>query len=238
MTKAILLALIALILVYALFGFYTVGSDEMGVVTLLGRVIADRVPPGIHYRIPWPFTRVYTPSTSVIKRMSIGFKIVDQMQGRRPTTEESERLSGDSNVLVVAMMVQYSVRDPAHYLFRTEDPDFLVRKVGEALLSEKVGQLGVDDLLTVIKAEVEQGVRQGMQAFLDSIGAGLRIRSCNLQKVEPPQEVIESFNDVAIAKANREKTINDAHAYQSELIPRARAQAQQNVQNAQAKAAA
>ena len=227
-----------LLIVYLLTGLYTVASDEMAVVTFFGKVVQDRVPAGIHYRLPPPFTEVKKPKVKVIKRMSVGFKLLDKAQGISPSRDERERLTGDANVITVGMMVQYTVRDPASYLFNTESPDFLVRKAGEALLCKKIGMISVDDLLTVGKAEVELYLRQGLQAFMDSVGAGLSIRSCNLQRVEPPAEVIESFNDVARARANREKSINEAHAYRSEILPRARAQAQQIVQEAQAEAAA
>ncbi len=93
-------------------------------------------------------------------------------------------------------------------------------------------------MLTVSKAEVERSVRQNLQAFLDSIGTGLLVQSCNLQKIEPPAEVIEAFNDVARAKSNREKTINDAQTYASELIPRTRGEAQKNLLAAQSQSAA
>ncbi|MBU1881875.1 FtsH protease activity modulator HflK, partial [bacterium] len=222
--------------IYLLFGFYTIASDQMGVVTMFGKVINDRVSPGIHYRLPWPFTSVQKPQVTAIRRMSIGFKLAEQMQGMRPSREERERLSGDWNVITVSLMVQYTVRDPAQYLFKTEGPDFLLRKVGEALICEKVGRFPVDEMLTVGKFEVEQYVRSGLQAFVDQVDAGILIRSCNLQKVEPPAEVIESFNEVSRAKANREKVINEAHAYQSELLPRARAEAQQIKQLAEAQA--
>ncbi|MCX6639334.1 MAG: FtsH protease activity modulator HflK [bacterium] len=230
--------LLGCLAVYILSGLYTVASDEMGVVTSFGKVIDDRIPPGIHYRFPWPITRLKTPQVTAIKRMSIGFKLAEKAVGTEPSRAESERLSGDANVISVAMMVQYTIRDPADYLYRTEGADFLVRKAGEALLCQKIGQIPVDDLLTVSKAEVEQYLRKELQVFSDRIKAGLQIRSCNLQKIEPPLEVIESFNDVSRAKANREKTINDAYSYQSELLPKARANAQQLVQNAQAQAAA
>jgi membrane protease subunit HflK len=235
--KITLIGLGIILIIYLAFGFYTVGSDEMGVVISFGKVIADRVPPGIHYCLPWPFTTVKTPKATVIKRMSIGFKLAEQVQGIPPTREERERLTGDANIITVAMMVQYTVRDPADYLFNAEGADFLLRKAGEGLLCRKIGSIPVDDLLTVGKAEVEQVMRRGLQAFMDSMEVGILVKSCNLQKVEPPSEVIESFNEVSRAKANREKTINEARTYRSELLPKARAQAQQIIQQAQARAA-
>ncbi len=238
MIKLISTVIAIFLVIYLLFGFYTIASDEMGVVTLFGKVIEDRVPPGIHWKLPAPFTRVDKPKVTVIKRMSIGFKLAEQIQGIKPSREERERLTGDANVLRVAMMVQYIVRDPADYLMNTEGPDFLLRKAGEALLCEEVGSVSVDELLTVRKAEVEQFLRQGLQTFSDEMRAGFHIQSCNLQKVEPPSEVIESFNEVSRAKSNREKIINEARTYQSELLPRARAESQRIIQSAQASAAA
>lgn len=226
------------VILYISTGFYTIGSGEMGVVTFFGRVVEDKVAPGIHYNLPWLFVKVYKPSVGIVKRMSIGFKLMDQVQDIPPSRDESERLSGDSNVITVSMMVQYTVRDPADYLFATEGADFLLRKAGEAFLCEKVGNISVDELLTVGKLQVEQYIRQGLQAFSDSIGAGFQIRSCNLQKVEPPQEVIESFNEVSRAKADREKIINEAHSYHSDILPKARAQSQKIFQQAQAESAA
>jgi len=228
----------ALIVLYLLSGVYVVGSDEMGVVVMFGQVIENRVPPGIHYRLPWPITSVQTPQVAAIRRMSIGFEMFKHLQDIPPSREESERLTGDMNVVFVALMVQYTIQDPARYLYETEAPDFLIRKAGEAFLCQKVGTIRVDDLLTVSKSEVELCVRQKLQAFLDSIAAGLLIRSCNLQKIEPPTEIIEAFNDVARAKANREKIINEAQTYSSELLPRTRGEAQKTVQDAQARSAA
>ena len=227
-----------LIAFYLLLGIYVVGSDEMGVVLSFGRVIADRVPPGIHYHLPWPLAKATKVKVTAIRRMSIGFEFARQLQNIPPSREESERLTGDMNVISAAAMVQYTIEDPAKYLYSVESPDFLVRKVGEAFLCRKIGTIPVDDLLTVSKAEVELSVRQSLQAFSDSLDAGLLIRSCNLQRIEPPPEVIEAFNEVSRAKANREKTISEAQTYAAELIPRSRGEAQKQVQAAQGRAAA
>jgi membrane protease subunit HflK len=227
-----------LLLIYLLSGLYVVSSDELGVVVSFGKVVANRVPSGMHYHVPWPFAGAKTPQVTAIRRMSIGFQILKDAQGLPPEREESERLTGDMNVISATLMVQYTIHDPAQYLFHAEDPDFLIRKAGEAALCQKIGISRVDDLLTVSKSEVELFVRRNLQDFLDSARAGLLIRSCNLQKIEPPPEVIEAFNEVARAKSNREKVINEARTYGSELIPRARGEAQRLTQEAHSNAAA
>ncbi len=226
-----------LIALYLLLGIYVVGSDEMGVVLSFGRVIADRVPPGIHYHLPWPLAKATMVKVTAIRRMSIGFEFAKQIQSIPPSREESERLTGDMNVISVAAMVQYTIEGPAKYLFAAESPDFLVRKAGETYLCQKIGNIRVDDLLTVSKSEVELFLRQRLQAFSDSLDIGLLIRSCNLQRIEPPPEVIEAFNEVSRAKANRERTINEAQTYAAELIPRSRGEAQKQTQTAQARGA-
>ena len=227
-----------LILVYLLFGLYVVESDEMGVLLSFGRVIADRIPPGIHYHLPWPLAKATKVKVTAIRRMSIGFEFAKQLQNVSASREESERLTGDMNVISAAAMVQYTIEDPAKYLFSAESPDFLLRRAGEAFLCRKIGTIPVDDLLTVSKAELELFLRQSLQAFSDSLGVGLLIRACNLQRIEPPPEVIEAFNEVSRAKSNREKTINEAQTYAAELIPRSRGEAQKQTQTAQAHGAA
>ncbi len=209
----------------------------MGVLSMFGKVIKDRIPSGIHYRLPWPITTIEKPKVTAIKRMSIGFKLAEQLQGIKSSREERERLTGDANVINLSMMVQYTVRDPAIYLYNAETPDFLLRKAGEAFLCEKVGRIPVDELLTVAKAEIEQHIRSSLQVFCNNFNTGLQITSCNLQTVEPPAEVIEAFNEVSRARADKEKIINEAHSYRSELLPAARGRAQEITQTAEAQAA-
>jgi membrane protease subunit HflK len=55
-----------------------------------------------------------------------------------------------------------------------------------------------------------------------------------LQKADPPAEVIDSFRDVQRAQADRERAQNEAEAFANDIIPRARGEAERLLQEAQA----
>ena len=214
---------------YLLSGIYVVQPDERGVVKRLGRVVADDIQPGIHYRIPWPVDSVARPQVTAIKRMSVGYKIVDQLKGLSPEPREAQFVTGDENIIEVQLLIQYVVKDPAAFLYGVEEPHWLVRKVGEAVLTEKIAALGVDALLTTAKIEVAAAVKQNAQAVLDDYGAGMEIVAAHLQEANPPREVADAFRDVASAREDRSRIIQEANGYANRVVPMARGEAQRLV---------
>jgi membrane protease subunit HflK len=223
------LILVVVVLMYLLSGIYVVQPDERGVVKRLGRVVADDVQPGIHYRIPWPVDTVARPQVTSIKRMSVGYKIVDQLKGLSPEPREAQFVTGDENIIEVQLLIQYVVKDPASFLYATEEPHWLVRKVGEAVLTEKIAALGVDALLTTAKIEVAAAVKQNAQEILDSYGVGVEIVAAHLQEVYPPREVADAFRDVASAREDKSRIIQEANGYANRVVPMARGEAQKLV---------
>jgi membrane protease subunit HflK len=223
------LLVLAVVGMYALSGIYVVQPDERGVVRRLGRVVADRIEPGIHYRIPWPIDRVDRPQVTSIKRMSVGYKIVDQMRGLAPEPREAQFLTGDTNIIEVQLLIQYVVKDPADFLFAVEEPHWLVRKVGESALTEAMSVTGVDAVLTTGKLEISAAVKKRAQEMLDSYGAGIEIVAAHLQEVTPPREVADAFRDVASAREDRSRIIQEANGYANRVVPMARGEAQQLV---------
>jgi membrane protease subunit HflK len=219
--------------VYLASGISVIQPDEEAVVSRFGRAVR-RVPPGIHYRLPFPVERVERLKTKEIKRMSVGFKIIDQIQGRAPTREETQFLTGDENIINLQMMVQYTISDPVAFLFRAAHVPQMVRRAGEAALTETVGAMGVDDLLTAKKLQVQTTVKQRMQEALDRYDAGVRILAAHLTDVSPPPEVADAFRDVASAREDRNRFVNEAHGYVSDLLPQARGEAQKAREAAQA----
>lgn len=223
-----LIALVA-VAMYLLSGIYVVQPDERGVVKRFGRVVIANVQPGIHYRIPWPVDSVARPQVTAIKRMSVGYKIVDQLRGLRPDPRETQFVTGDENIIEVQLLIQYVVKDPARFLYATEEPHWLIRKVGESVLTEKIAVLGVDGLLTTAKIEVAAAVKARAQDVLDSYGAGMEIVAAHLQEVNPPREVADAFRDVASAREDRSRIIQEANGYANRVVPMARGEGERLV---------
>jgi modulator of FtsH protease HflK len=205
-------------------GLYVVDNTEHGVLQVFGRVTQPRVPPGLHYRPPWPASRLHRVDTSTQHTMSVGFKMRDLVMGIPTPPEESRWLTGDTNIIEVRMVIQYRTDDPARYLLGADDTDDLVRRAGEAVVTDLVGHTGVEVLTTGRGALVSQG-HAGIQILLDRWDSGVTVTSVNFESVDPPREVVEAFHDVQSAKADNARLREEAQAWSNRALPDARGEA-------------
>jgi membrane protease subunit HflK len=219
---------------FAASGTYTVEPEELAVVKRFGRIVDPAVPSGIHWRLPWPIESHETFETTTVYKMGVGMITRDYLRGIASPEELSLWLTGNTNIVSVKLMIQYTVVEPARFLYRMEDPQFLMARLAEAALTYVVGGMDVDQVLTVARPEIARLVRQRTQERLDAIGVGITINSVNLLTVDPPSQVIEVFRDVSNAAADRERIINEANGYANSIIPRARGEASWIVQRGQA----
>ena len=234
MKRIIKIALVVFIALYLLSGIYVVQPHERGVVRRYGRVIDDRVPPGIHYRLPFPIDQVDTPNVTGTRRMSIGYKLKDIVRDIPPLPEVTQFLTGDENIINIRMLVQYTIKEPAAFLFNFIDPCWMVREEGEAALTRIIGVAGVDGVLTTEKHVIQELVKKDIQEALDRYGCGIGIQSAQLQEVSPPSEVAYAFKEVASAREDKNRIINEAKGYRNSLIPNARGQAERMEEGAKA----
>jgi membrane protease subunit HflK len=216
------LIVIALI-IWALSGIYLVRPDQKGVVLRFGRI--NRVTdPGPHYHLPAPFETVHKPKVTEVKRVEVGFRTIFQgppaRYQDRPT--ESLMLTGDENIVEVDVIGQYRISDPAKFLFAVKDSEGTVHNALEAAIREVIGSRGIDEALTTGKERIEEDTRLLVQAMLDRYNSGLQMVVVKLQDVVPPNEVIASFVDVASAREDRDRLINEAEGYENSVIPETR----------------
>ena len=221
-----------IITLWLLSGIYAVSPDEEGVVLIFGALHNDRVGPGLHYCPPWPIGATMTRRTMTNFTMSIGFRYAEQIQGIDPPAVEMEWLTGDTNIVNMQVIAQYTVSQPSSFIFTTAEPQFLLRRITEAAVTELVGQAGIDDILTTGRSAMLEAARQRTQQVLDEYDLGILLVSMNIKLVEPPRAVIQSFQDVQNAKADRERLVNEAMGYANEILPRARGEAQRLVDEA------
>jgi modulator of FtsH protease HflK len=224
------IAVIAVVLIagYLSTGFYVVNTDEHAVVRRFGAVEA-RVGPGIHYRLPWPVDRADVLKTTTVMKVGVGFAFpADESQ---PVTGV-ELLTGDTNILSVALGIQYAIRDPADYLFEVEQPQTLVGTLAESVLTETVVGMPVDEVLTTGRLAIQARVKLKTQEMLDRYRSGIQISSVSIMNITLDPSVAPAFQDVADALADREKAQNEARAYANEQIPKARGKATRIVSDA------
>jgi membrane protease subunit HflK len=226
-----LLPLIALA-VYLATGIYKVEPEELAVVKRFGRVTDHAVPSGLHWRLPVPFEMHEKFQTTTVYKMGVGMITRDYLRGIPSPEELSLFLTGDTNILSVKLMIQYTVVDLSRYLYTMDSPQFLMAKIAESVSTDVLGAMSVDEALTTGRVLISQEVRRRTQERLDELGLGIALSSVNLLSVDPSSQVIDVFRDVSNAVADKERIINESNGYANSVIPRARGEASMIVQRA------
>lgn len=225
--------LAAALAVWVLSGLYIVSADQQAVVTRFGAVVEARVMPGIHYAMPWPVDSVTKLKVRQYQRAVIGGEAPDAVLGRLQPLA-SQFLTGDQNILHLRVVAQYSVAVPADYLYRSAAVAQLTGAAVESELARRVARRTVDSVLTTEKAAIQEEVRAGAQKVLNGYAAGVQLASVNIESATPPPEAADAFRDVASARADSARIVNEAQGYANDVIPKARGEARQLLEAAAA----
>src|SRR6516164_4562060 len=228
--------LIAMVIaaIVAFYAFtFRVDPDELGVVMLFGKPVRTE-PPGLHFRQAYPIEEVRLPKVTRQNIIEIGMRSSEVARVVRPVSEESLMLTGDENIVDINFVVFWRIKDAQKYLFNIQKPDVTVKEVAESAMRDIVGQSNIQPLLTGARQQTEQAVQKLMQGVLDSYGAGVSIDQVQLQKVDPPTQVIDAFRDVQAARADKERLQNEAGTYANKIVPEARGEAERILQSARA----
>ncbi len=226
------LLLVLLIAVWLGSGFYRVEPDEQGVIMRFGAFIRTSMP-GLNYHAPWPIESVMLPAVTHINRTEIGYRsggpdlraASTRDLPTRDIPEESLMLTGDENIIDTGFAVLWRISDAPAFLFNTRHPETTVKAVAESVMREVIGRTPIQPALTDARAQIETAVMRGTQAILDQYGTGVEVTQVQLQKVDPPAAVIDSFRDVQRANTEAERMVNQAESYRNDIVPRARGDA-------------
>jgi membrane protease subunit HflK len=236
--KGIALILLAAIVIWGFSGFFKVEPDELGVVLRFGKYTRD-AKPGLNYHWPYPIETVLTPKVTRVNRIDIGMRLVEDLRrgpSMRNVPEESLMLTGDENIVDVDFSVFWLIKPTGagDYLFNIQNPEGTVKAVAESAMREAIGRSNIQAVLTGARQATEGAVHELMQKTLDEYGAGVQVTQVQLQKVDPPAQVIDAFRDVQAARADAERLQNEAQTYANRVVPEARGRAAQITQAAEA----
>ena len=229
------LFLIIIAAIWLLSGIFIVGPDEQGIIRRFGkhtRVASS----GINYHLPYPIEVVQKPKVTEMKRIEIGFRTFDPGPPARyrQVPNESLMLTGNLNIIDIDMIVQYKIKDAVKYLFNVKDVEETIHKSAESALRQVIGKHDIDEALTTGKFQIQEETMIMLQKVLNKYDVGILVVQVQLQDVHPPQEVAPDFKDVASAKEDREKKINQAQGYRNDVIPKARGEAEKLIREAEA----
>jgi modulator of FtsH protease HflK len=243
-SRGLAFLLLAIVVIWIGSGFYRVQPDEQGVVIRFG-AYSYWTPPGLHWHLPWPIETVELPAVTRINRTEIGFRSAPggnvesgQDAAGRDVLAESLMLTGDENIIDIDVAVFWRINDAAAFLFNTANPQGLVRGVAESSMREVIGRTPIQPALGPLRGQIEADVLKQTQQILDRYKAGVEITQVQLQKVDPPAAVIESFRDVQRANTDAERMRNEAESYRNDIVPRARGDAARIVAEGQGAKAA
>ena len=236
--KPIGLILIIIGLVWLASGLYRVGPDEQGVVLRFGKFVKT-TQPGLHYHIPLPVETVQTPKVTKVNRIDIGFRSerdsgFSQGGGVADVPQESLMLTGDENIVNIDFSVFWVIKDAGKFLFEIQDPEGTVKAAAETAMREVIAKSKIQPVLTEGRAQIEIETQEIIQSILDEYNSGIQITQVQTQKADPPDQVIDAFRDVQAARADMERSKNEAEAYANDVIPRARGEAAKIMQAAEA----
>ena len=224
-----------MVMIWLASGSYIVGPDQRGIVLRFGKHVAS-TDPGFHWHWPYPLETVLRPKVTEVQRAEIGFRSIDPGPPARyaDVASESLMLTGDENIIDIDLVVQYRIADPVKYLFNVRHLSDTVKAASEAALREVIGRRHIDEALTVGKLEIQEETKALLQSILNTYESGLQIVAVQLQEVQPPKQVIDAFKDVASAREDKARFINEAEGYRSAIIPEVRGQVEMILRQAEA----
>jgi len=257
-SRGIIIVLLAGLVFWGFTTVYRVEPDEQGVILRFGKFVRT-VPAGLHFKLPTPLERVLTPKVTRVNREDIGFRSTGGTTGvgARNVPEESLMLTGDENIVEVQFAVFWIIKDAGKFLFNIRNPVQTVKAAAESAMREVIGRSAIQkagqgsegsssaisqkvasgmliqDILEKGRRDVEQESVKLLQRILDDYGSGIQINQVQMQKVDPPGQVIDAFRDVQRAEADKQRLRNEAEAYRNDILPRARGEAAQFVQRAE-----
>jgi len=236
--KSFILVIVVLGLIWIASGLYRVLPDEQGVVLRFGK-FTSTTQPGLNYHIPFPIETVLTPKVTKVNRMDVGFRSERDSGfstggGVADVPEESLMLTGDENIVNIDFSVFWVIKDAGKFLFQIQDPQGTVKAAAETAMREVIAKSRIQQILTEGRAKIENETQEIIQSILDEYNSGIQITQVQTQKADPPDQVIDAFRDVQAARADMERSKNEAEAYANDVIPRARGEAAKIMQAAEA----
>lgn len=216
---------------------HTIAPEEEGVVVTFGKYTRT-LQPGLNFILPFGIENLYKIPVQRQLKQEFGFRTVQAGQrttySKAPFVDESMMLTGDLNIADVEWVVQYRIVDSYRFLFRVRNAEETLRVMSESVMRKIVGDRTVNEVLTVGRQEIATRAEELLQAMCDEYENGIRIDQIVLQDVNPPDPVKPSFNEVNQAQQQRETLINRAQSEFNREVPRARGEALELIQLAEA----
>ncbi len=232
-TTLIIIAIVIAVLALLTTCWYTVDEKEQAVIMTFGKVTGT-ADAGIHFKLPFGIQTVKKVQVNVYQKIELGYRTNPSGADYEVIETESRMITGDYNIVNIDFFIEYKVSDPVKYLFASESPEVVLKNLVQSQIRNVVGSSTVDSVLTDGKANIQSQIKDLTTQVLEEYDVGLILTDVKIQDSEPPTEsVIEAFKAVETAKQGAETAINQAKAYENSELPKAQAEADKLIQNAE-----
>lgn len=233
--KYLYYAIMLLLIILISTSIFTINYDEQGIVTRCGKFY-KKVLPGLNYKMPFPIDKIEKISVTRIKKDIIGrnLRIIKNIDNDLNFSKESQMLTRDENIIDMHFYVHWKVINPEDYIFNIKhtNKDDIVKNVAESIMRQIVGIVNISEALSERRYILEYTLRRGLQKILKYYKTGIEIVNVGILYSYVAPEVRDSYRDVQSAKADKEKYINQAHAYKNQIIPKAKGNARSILERA------
>ncbi|KGP90842.1 tail fiber protein [Pontibacillus chungwhensis BH030062] len=191
--------------------WYTVDESEQAVILTFGNAEESITEPGLHFKMPWPVQEVEKLSKETFS-LNFGYS-----QDDKSNKKQVQMITGDENIVLADLVVQWKIVDPAKYLYQSQDPKLALNNATSASLRSVIGTSEIDEALTSGKAEIENEVREMLIGLVESYNIGISVSDVKLQEVDlPDAEVRTAFTKVTDARETSNTKRNEAEKYRNE----------------------
>lgn len=184
---------------------------EQAVVTRFGGAYVDTFQPGTNWSWPYPISQVTATDVSEIRSVDVPKKLI---------------LTGDQNLVDLSYLIRWNIKDLPQFQFQLADPVETVLEAAETAMRSSVAEKTLDSVISGEgRADIEQNVMTRMQRILDAYGSGINVQGIEIDKADPPEQVIEAFNDVLASQQDAERELNQARRFAQQLLAKAEGEA-------------
>ena len=215
--KIVWALVIGVLVITALFSsIYTVDQTEFAVLTTFGTPNSDIISSGLKFKLPYPIQQVHKLSKETFS-LTLGYS--EKGSGVVVNESESKMITGDENIILADLEVQWKIVDPIAFLYNTNDPKMILYNATSSSLRNVIGSSTVDDALTDGRTKIINDIRENLVELSNNYNLGISIINVNLQDVDlPTAEVDAAFKSVTDAREERITKINEANKYRNEKI--------------------
>lgn len=211
---------------------YTVNDQQQAVVLTFGKA-TNVVGAGIHFKLPDPIQSVIKVPVQQTQKLELGYR--SEGNGKYVSVdEESKMITGDFNIINIDFFIEWKISDPTKYIFSSVDPEGILRNTSLSAARSVVGSSTIDEVLTSGKVAIQSEIKERIMHSLDLYDIGIQVINVKVQDSEPPTDAVRlAFQNVENAKQSKETAINEANKYKNAELPKAQAEADKIIKNAE-----